>query len=93
VTVTVTITLSNKPHEVLTEPDITKSLVVPRFEEETARIAEDLRLKKPRIVDFGRDFFHEQRGAWSQKVSKVQRGAGRKTGIKGGDFTARFDPR
>ena len=41
-----------------------------------------------------------KRGAWSleqgvgsQKVSKVKRGAGRKTGVKGGDITARFDPR
>ena len=62
-TVTVTITLSNKPHEVLTEPDITKSLAVPRFEEKAARITEDLRLKQPCVVDFGGEFVHEIAGS------------------------------
>ena len=48
--------------EIKIEPDLAKSLAVPRFEEKTARISEDLRLQQPRIVDFGRKFFHVK--AW-----------------------------
>ena len=75
-TVTVTITLSNKPHEVSTEPDLAESLAVPRFEEEAARITEDLGLQQPRIVDFGRKFFHEIAGS-------LERGERSKTAVGG----------
>jgi len=40
-------------HEIKIEPDLAESLAVPRFEEESARVTEDLRLQKPRIVNFG----------------------------------------
>ena len=55
--------------EIKIEPDLAKNLAVPRFEEKTAGISEDLRFEQPRIVDFGRKFFHEQRGAWSQTAA------------------------
>ena len=62
-TVTVIITLSNKPYEVLTEPDLAEGFAVPRFEEETAGVSEDLRLQQPCVVDFRGEFVHEIAGS------------------------------
>ena len=44
--------------EIKIEPDLAERLAVPLLKKETAGISEDLRLQKPRVVDFGRDFFH-----------------------------------
>ena len=65
-TVTVIITLSNKPYEVLTEPDLAERLAVPRFEEKAAGISEDPRLKKPRVMDVGRKFLREIAGSFER---------------------------
>lgn len=62
--------------EIQIEPDLAESFAVPRFEEETARISKDPRLKKPRIVDFGREFFHEVAGS-------LERGERSKTAVGG----------
>ena len=49
--------------EIKIEPDLAKSLAVPRFEEKAAGISGDLRLQQPRIVDLSREFFYAK--AWS----------------------------
>lgn len=44
--------------EIQVQPDLAKSLAIPRLEEKTTRISEYLRLQEPRILDFGGKFFH-----------------------------------
>lgn len=63
-------------HEVGIQSDVAEHVAVPGLKEEAAGVAEDLRFKQPRIVDFGRDFFMEEgslgRGEMSEKVSRCR---------------------
>jgi len=49
--------------EIKIEPDFAERITIPRLKKETAGISEDLRLNKPRVMDFGRKLFYKQRGA------------------------------
>ena len=40
-------------HKIQIEPHVAERLAIPRLKEKAARISEDLRLQKPRIVNFG----------------------------------------